>query len=536
MVDVFLIVTIVVGIALLLVAGTYLIVQYQHPDDKNDAYFPKLTVLLGFMLAGATVLLLPLDVANNGGYTGCDVFDSKVCGGLNMVLFWEIFFWTLPVFIFFLIPFMTFYYEADDGMLMEGTSVGSQPNSRICEAVKYEFAVILIFGTIFTVSYLILNESSVPVEDYIGDVDGVKISIEGGDTFESSMLGDMTNSDKEYFRSVDVDQAEISLELSPSTFFAALMTFIGWFLFALFGGIGLSALPLDLILAYVHRPRHMDAVEFAEAQVNIRERVNELVRVGELIKIERDEKNLARGGTRRGFFSGLSKGAREQRATFIEFKKAVYLLEEDIEDFNNSTAHYQNYNPLIPYFSLFFGIISVIISIVWIVQIVVNVLPQYPWHPFLNDYLQWFGNWFPLFGVLSSAIFSFYLLLCALKGCFKFGLRFAFFQVHPMKVGKTYMSSFMFNIGLLLLCALPVVQFTTIAFSDYARYTTISQVMGIQVQYLKFFSVFYTKSVFVWMLLVIAAIAALYLVCWKREDKSKSSINLRDRLRGRRNA
>jgi hypothetical protein len=47
-----------------------LLVKYQHPDDKNDAYIPKLIVWFGFVLAGATVLLLPLDVANNEGYAG----------------------------------------------------------------------------------------------------------------------------------------------------------------------------------------------------------------------------------------------------------------------------------------------------------------------------------------------------------------------------------------------------------------------------------------------------------------------------------
>jgi len=45
-------------------------VYYQHPDDHNEAYAPKLVVTLGFVLAGATVLLLPLDVANNEGYPG----------------------------------------------------------------------------------------------------------------------------------------------------------------------------------------------------------------------------------------------------------------------------------------------------------------------------------------------------------------------------------------------------------------------------------------------------------------------------------
>jgi heme/copper-type cytochrome/quinol oxidase subunit 2 len=70
MADLFLIFTILIGFIILTIIGLYLVVKYQHPDDKNDAYFPKLVVLFGFVLAGATVLLLPLDVANNEGFAG----------------------------------------------------------------------------------------------------------------------------------------------------------------------------------------------------------------------------------------------------------------------------------------------------------------------------------------------------------------------------------------------------------------------------------------------------------------------------------
>ena len=70
MADIFLIVSMVVAFFILLVVGFYFLVYYQHPDDHNDAYFPKGVVILGFVLAGATVLLLPLDVANREGYPG----------------------------------------------------------------------------------------------------------------------------------------------------------------------------------------------------------------------------------------------------------------------------------------------------------------------------------------------------------------------------------------------------------------------------------------------------------------------------------
>ena len=70
MVDVFLVVATIIAFGILLVGGFYLLVYYQHPDDHNEAYAPKAVVLLGFVLAGATVLMLPLDVANNEGYAG----------------------------------------------------------------------------------------------------------------------------------------------------------------------------------------------------------------------------------------------------------------------------------------------------------------------------------------------------------------------------------------------------------------------------------------------------------------------------------
>jgi LMBR1 domain-containing protein 1 len=70
MADWFLVLATCISFLLLLVASVYFLVQYQHPDDKNEAWLPKLTVLLGLVLSGATVLLLPLDVANNEGYAG----------------------------------------------------------------------------------------------------------------------------------------------------------------------------------------------------------------------------------------------------------------------------------------------------------------------------------------------------------------------------------------------------------------------------------------------------------------------------------
>ena len=460
-----------------------------------------------------------------------------------MDLFWTIIYWLIPVWVFFLIPISTFYYEADDGMLMVGTSVGVKPNSRIKEAVKYETFVVIIFGLIFALSYLFLNTTSIPVREVIGpDYSAVTpysitpINTTNA-TFSASQLEPMGVEDVEVLSANFVNKTlgTIKLTVNPSVFYAGLMAWMGWFLFALFGAVGMAALPLDLILAFVNRPRHMDAVEFAEAQVMLRDRVNELVNVGELLKLEREEKAQQNGGKGGGWLNREARrAAAEEKKTLLQFKQAVYLLEEDTEDFANCTANYKNYNPLIPIGSLLFGICALIVSLFWVLHIILYMLPKEPVTPFLNTYFRWFDNWFPLFGVLSVAIFSFYLLICAVKGCFKFGMRFLFFQVHPMKLNKTYMSSFLFNIGLVLLCALPVVQFSVSAFQDYARNTTINQVVNVQLNYLRFFGWFWRNKVFEYALLVIILLTCVYLGFRPRDSRGSNSLQLRDRLRARR--
>ena len=171
-----------------------------------------------------------------------------------------------------------------------------------------------------------------------------------------------------------------------------------------------------------------------------------------------------------------------------------------------------------------------IVSVFWFIHIIVYVFPNPPLAPFLNAYFKWFDKWFPLFGVLSVALFTFYLLLAAMKGAFKFGIRFLFFHIHPMKVGKTYMSSFLFNLALVLMCALPVVQFCQAAFADYASFAEIRQIFGVQIQYLQFFSYFWTKDVFIYIFFVVSILTAIYLAR-QPNDQGASGQALRDRLR-----
>jgi len=69
-----------------------------------------------------------------------------------------------------------------------------------------------------------------------------------------------------------------------------------------------------------------------------------------------------------------------------------------------------------------------------------------------------------LFATTTIAIFVLYLLMATIKGVFKFGMRFTILPMHPMRIHKTLANSIAVNVGMVTMCTLPVIQFTTQAF------------------------------------------------------------------------
>ena len=108
------IVTVVVAVAAVLVA-LYLLVLYSHPDDRNQAWLPKLVVIFGISLAIWTVLLFPLDVANRK--TCSSAFAQSYCTfTIPATQLWYACYIANAVVVYGFIPFSIFYYEADSDL------------------------------------------------------------------------------------------------------------------------------------------------------------------------------------------------------------------------------------------------------------------------------------------------------------------------------------------------------------------------------------------------------------------------------------
>ena len=104
-----------------------------------------------------------------------------------------------------------------------------------------------------------------------------------------------------------------------------------------------------------------------------------------------------------------------------------------------------------------------------------------------------------------------HLLFCTVKGCLKVGMRAFCLPIHPMRQGATPLNSLLFNCILILFTACAIVQFSQLAFRDYARATQADVVFNAQIAYLKFYNFFFAKKVFLYLLVVWCFLSLIYL-------------------------
>jgi LMBR1 domain-containing protein 1 len=115
------IVAAVVSVIVLLVSF-YLLINYQHPDDANQAYFPKLVVVVGLTVAAISILMLPADVANRQACRHA-IYNGACNLTLPMKTLWIIVYIVDAVLVFLVIPFAMFYYEGDQDKCVGSSTI-----------------------------------------------------------------------------------------------------------------------------------------------------------------------------------------------------------------------------------------------------------------------------------------------------------------------------------------------------------------------------------------------------------------------------
>ena len=484
MVDAWLIiVTIVVGVVMLAV-NIYLFAIYCHPDDLSSGagWFAKIVVVLASAVVWAFVLILPLDVANSRGEGG----------GFNMDLFYQIMFILYFVFLVFVLPVTLHFYETDE----ERSLI-----ARLCSALLREIFTLVIVAVLALIAWGLLKTANLSDMIY-----------QNAAAFTPSDLALKTIGQK-------VFENRVTYQVPPYLFMIVFLVFLGWFLFVVFGGIGITALPMDWILDYFYRPQPRSASEIAERKVALRRRSEELLVFARRIQGEAEEREER--GEKKGFFKRWGE-TRKIKRDEKELASEMYKLDQEFEIFEAENA--LSANPIWPVLKLVAGMLFSIISFMLLLHLLLFVLIVVKGKPaseFLNKAFVWLE--FSVARFISTILFaalSIYLLFCVIKGNIKFGLRLFFLiKIHPMKLRQTYMNSFLFNLSLILLCVPAIIHFQIMMFRSYMNLTSGAFLFTTVLQRMKFFKWFYDSKFFFYAFLAWSVLTFIYLSCKSKDDR-----------------
>eukprot|EP01117_Protostelium_nocturnum_P014185 TRINITY_DN536_c0_g1_i1.p1 TRINITY_DN536_c0_g1~~TRINITY_DN536_c0_g1_i1.p1 ORF type:complete len:495 (-),score=126.51 TRINITY_DN536_c0_g1_i1:219-1703(-) len=491
MVNVILVVISVILLLAIIAACVYIIIYFSHEADKNTAWFPKALVLSGMVTSFVMILMLPMDVSN-----------SRTDGGLPMYGFWIASFAVALALIVVLLPFAIFFYEAED-------PDKESFSKKFVEGLKYTLGTIFVFAVLTGLLWYFLGVAEVPYIRLYSTLAATQLDAAlscSNDCQFVAWVGTVLNPGKR--------TGNLDFEVSPVLYGISILTLFGTLLFVVFCGIGFAALPLDLFNDWKNRPRFIPRSIYDEQTGVIGGEAERLIEIGNSLMDRFKKRGAYRPQNRR------------QRKAFNYFKAEVYYLEEDYEKLQKQ--YNKGLGPkialiVVAWIKLPLAFICAALSLLWCIHIIIYDAPNTPFSPFLNQMFIELDNAWGLLGVIFYGIFAYYLLWSTIKGNFKFGLRVPLlFSIHPMKIGETMMNSFLFNVMLLLMSTLVVLQFSSLSFSLYSRFTTIDLIYNVGVtnlRYIKYFWRYYFIAI-----IFFALISAIYFIAFpaqKRRSKKK---------------
>jgi LMBR1 domain-containing protein 1 len=208
------------------------------------------------------VLLLPLDVAN--------ARDGKY--NIKMDKLWQISYMIIAAYIFVVVPLSLFFYEEDEE---------SNCCQRVKRALLMEFFLLVFLGLLFGISYIFLKKAELPVRSTEIDFNqlGNGLASTGITSHKSETL---------------------IVNVSFPIYAMSLMSLFGWVLFVIFCGVGLTALPMDMILAYRYMPKRITREEHQAKRIKLKKDVESLINSGEELK-----KDYTKAMSVQGWFKGM---------------------------------------------------------------------------------------------------------------------------------------------------------------------------------------------------------------------------------------
>ncbi|KAJ4462976.1 putative LIMR family protein [Paratrimastix pyriformis] len=465
------------------------IIKFQDPEEEGHAYVAKAATLVGLTFAFASVLMLPFDIA------------LRPANQYFMPLVWEIFLIAAAVLVFAVLPFFTYFYENED----EGCG------KQLCCGFVGSIVTLGVMAVLILILWWFVGYADVPMRQLDSPI--LSPNATGCSAYAWQIRNRLaTLSPYEY---PSPYRAFVHTRMSIPVYAIAIISTIGWVLLVIFGGVGLFALPLDMISDFSTRPRKLSAKEFVKVKTELRDNVRKFeedLKVFEQLNSGADKKQKGK----------MPRMLRELQRRCLELEKDASLL--------TLIDHPKDYNPLVYWLELVGGIFGIIISVIWAAHILIY-MAFFKLYPFLNTVFTVLDGAFPYLGIVFYGIFVFYLLWCVVKGASKIGLRFLLFSVHPMKLHGTFMNSFLFNTSLVIITTFALIQFACNCFSVYATNTSVRTLFGNQIK--NMWGLTYLWDYYPYVLLGVSVISLVWSVtittCLKKKAREKQEKSMQMR-------
>lgn len=210
--------------------------------------------MVGFIIAEGCIVSLPLDVAN-----------TRTESNLDMKILWYVIFCTAMAFVVVVLPLGIFFYETDED---------NDFKMRLFSAIKKETILFIICTLLITLSYAGLAFSTLPVQMNVCDNNP-----EETDEKLKVFQDPLTEALKPVVACNRVEE-QITIKVSFCVYVAAIFAFVGWWMLFIYGGLGMTAVPLGLANDFRNRPAPMTEEKFTSKKNDLSQSVDILVKHG----------------------------------------------------------------------------------------------------------------------------------------------------------------------------------------------------------------------------------------------------------------
>ncbi|CAJ1015088.1 putative LMBR1-like membrane protein [Leishmania utingensis] len=380
---------------LVLFLAVYIVFRYSAEEEDGDAWLPRVLVIVTLCVACYVVLLLPLEVALTGDRPSLDF--SWAWKGMLVSAYSLLFVGG---------PFTFVFYES-----------WSPTQNSVWTQVRLSLAVVV----------------------------GVNVAFAAA--FGALWLWGVHHDPKD----------DILTRVPPFVYFVVTISSFGWCFFFIFAGVGLAAVPLRAVAAFVNRPHPIKKAEYELARVKLRMEVQSLLDAGRRLDAQ----------------VGTGRPNHKQRQQMLLFRRSVRDVERQSER-NEAAYHLSGAYILRCYMEAALGVVNGVVTVLWILHIflssTLNVFP-------LMDRMVCFLNGLlPMLATLIYAYCAMYLMWCTIVGCRSVSRRMLILPVYPLRVRGTMLNALLFNSLLLLCSAFAVLHLCAVSFSTYAASTFMHNV------------------------------------------------------------